>query len=81
MSNEHTPAATPATATLPLLLAAMTAVNTSLMRQLSNPQRQRAAADLDQLAQAAHRAHSTPLGHALTDAANSLRQHTTGSTT
>lgn len=62
------------TSPLPTLLATMTALNACTVRQLSNEQRQRAAADLEQLAQAASRAGSGDVRTALLQAANGLRK-------
>lgn len=63
----------PAPSPLPALLATMTALNACTVRQLSNEQRQRAAADLEQLAQAASRAGSGDVRTALLQAATGLR--------
>lgn len=77
MTNTPMPTS-PAPSALPTLLAAMTAINACTVRQLSHQQRQRAAADLEQLAQAASRAGSGDVHTALLKAANGLRKSHVG---
>lgn len=64
--------------TLPVLLAALTALGTCTTRQLKPAQRQRAAHDLQRMATAAGRTGNTALQRNLHSMATTLRQGAAG---